>query len=109
MGQFYGFSPNKAGGGYETASQGCSGERKPPPRPQRTIGYLRVSTSDQDLEKNKADILAFANERRLGNVDWVEEKVPGMKSWRNREIARAVDPLDTGDWLIVPELSRLGR
>jgi DNA invertase Pin-like site-specific DNA recombinase len=79
------------------------------PRPRLTIGYLRVSTSDQDLEKNKADILAFANERKLGNVDWVEEKVSGAKSWKTREIAKAVDSLDTGDWLIVPELSRLGR
>lgn len=82
---------------------------KSSPSPPRTIGYLRVSTSDQDLEKNKADILAFANDRKLGNVDWVEEKVSGMKSWKNREIAKAVDSLDTGDWLIVPELSRLGR
>ena len=57
----------------------------------RTVGYLRVSTSDQDLEKNKADILAFANDRKIGPVEWVEEKVSGMKSWRNREIARAVN------------------
>jgi len=56
-----------------------------PPRPPRTIGYLRVSTTDQDLEKNKADILSFANDRRLVPVEWVEEKVSGAKSWRNRE------------------------
>jgi len=75
----------------------------------KVIGYLRVSTADQDLEKNKADILAFANERRLGHVDWVEEKVSGVKTWKKREIAKAVDSLNAGDWLIVPELSRLGR
>ncbi len=82
---------------------------QPIPRPPRTIGYLRVSTSDQDLEKNKADILAFANERKLVPVEWVEEKVSGTKDWRKREVAKAVDALDSGDWLIVPELSRLGR
>ena len=75
----------------------------------KVIGYLRVSTQDQDLEKNKADILAFANERKLGNVDWVEEKVSGAKTWRTRELAKAVESLKPGDWLIVPELSRLGR
>jgi DNA invertase Pin-like site-specific DNA recombinase len=75
----------------------------------KVIGYLRVSTQDQDLEKNKADILLFANERRLGHVDWVEEKVSGTKGWRTRELAQAVESLRTGDWLIVPEISRLGR
>jgi DNA invertase Pin-like site-specific DNA recombinase len=80
-----------------------------PSDPVRVIGYLRVSTQDQDLEKNKADILLFANERRLGNVDWVEEKVSGTKGWRTRELAKAVESLKAGDWLIVPEISRLGR
>lgn len=75
----------------------------------RFVGYLRVSTSEQDLEKNKADILAFANERRLVPVEWVEEKVSGTRSWKTREIARVVESLGAGDWLIVPELSRLGR
>lgn len=77
--------------------------------PPKVIGYLRVSTQDQDLEKNKADILVFANERKIGLVEWVEEKVSGVKSWRKREIAKAVESLNAGDWLIVPELSRLGR
>jgi DNA invertase Pin-like site-specific DNA recombinase len=79
------------------------------PQTQKIIGYLRVSTQDQDLEKNKADILAFANERKLGHVTWVEEKVSGVKTWKKRELAKAVDSLTAGDWLIVPELSRLGR
>ena len=39
----------------------------------RCIGYLRVSTAEQDVEKNKADILKLANDKKLGNVDWVEE------------------------------------
>jgi DNA invertase Pin-like site-specific DNA recombinase len=75
----------------------------------KVIGYLRVSTQDQDLEKNKADILLFANEHRLGHVEWVEEKVTGVKTWRKREIAKAVESMNAGDWLIVPEISRLGR
>ena len=32
----------------------------------RTIGYLRVSTGTQDLKKNRAEILAFANEKDCG-------------------------------------------
>lgn len=29
----------------------------------KTIGYLRVSTAEQDIQKNKADILTLANEK----------------------------------------------
>ena len=31
----------------------------------KTVAYLRVSTVDQDTEKNKADVLHFANDRRF--------------------------------------------
>ncbi|MHB8111827.1 MAG: recombinase family protein [Syntrophorhabdaceae bacterium] len=73
------------------------------------MGYLRVSTQDQDLEKYKADILAFANERRIGPVDWVEEKISGTKDWRKRELGQVVASLGQSDWLITPEFSRLAR
>lgn len=75
----------------------------------RTIGYLRVSTSDQDLEKNKADILTLANSRSLGRVEWVEEKVSGTKDWRKRRLGEVLETLKSGDTIIVAELSRLGR
>ncbi len=35
-------------------------------KPAKTIGYLRVSTAEQDLDKNKSDILLLANEKHLG-------------------------------------------
>ena len=75
----------------------------------RTIGYLRVSTADQDVEKNKADILKLANEKRLGHVDFVDEKVSGIKDWRKRKLGQIFTTLQSGDTIIVSELSRLGR
>lgn len=75
----------------------------------RTIAYLRVSTVDQDVEKNKADILHLANDRALGPVEWVEEQVSGRVSWHKREIAGVLETLQEGDSLVVSELSRLGR
>lgn len=75
----------------------------------RTIAYLRVSTNEQDLEKNKADILHHANGKKLGHVEWVEEKASGRVSWKKREIGRVMDELNSGDNLLVSELSRLGR
>ncbi len=74
-----------------------------------TIAYLRVSTANQDVEKNKSDILHLANEKGLGKVRWVEEQASGRLSWRKREIAQVLEELQSGDNLIVSELSRLGR
>lgn len=76
---------------------------------RQTIAYLRVSTLDQDLEKNKADILHFANQHDLGRVQFVEEIASGRTPWHTRRIAQVLDKLQTGDALIVAELSRLGR
>lgn len=75
----------------------------------QTIAYLRVSTTDQDLEKNKADILHLANDKGLGQVRWVEETVSGRVSWHKRAIAKTLNELQSGDNLVVSELSRLGR
>jgi len=77
--------------------------------PTRTIAYLRVSTTDQDLEKNKADILHLANQKALGQVEWVEETVSSRVSWKKRRIAQIMADFRSGDTLIVSELSRLGR
>ena len=76
----------------------------------RVYGYLRVSTIDQDTEKNKAAVLDFANARGfIGRVEFVEEKVSGLKSWKKRKLNDLVQSMNSGDILIVPELSRLGR
>lgn len=83
--------------------------KKTPLTQHKTIGYLRVSTSEQELEKNKADILRLANQEDLGRVQFVEEKVSGKVAWRQRLIAELLDSLQTKDNVIVSELSRLGR
>ena len=75
----------------------------------RNIAYLRVSTLDQDLEKNKADILHLANEKNLGKVEFVKEKVSGKVSWKQRMIAGVLEDLGKGDVILLSEFSRLGR
>jgi DNA invertase Pin-like site-specific DNA recombinase len=76
---------------------------------QKVVAYLRVSTIDQDLSKNKAEILHLANNKALGQVKFIEEKSSGKISWRKRKIATILDSLHSGDVIIVNELSRLGR
>src|SRR5688572_19159735 len=75
----------------------------------KTIAYLRVSTIDQDIEKNKAAILTLSNQKVLRHVQVVEEKVSGKISWRQREVADILDTAQRGDNIMVSELSRLGR
>lgn len=81
----------------------------PRARKPKTIGYLRVSKASQDLDKNKADILALANELDLGKVVFVEEKVSGRISWKKRKLANVIEELGNGDSIVVSELARLGR
>jgi DNA invertase Pin-like site-specific DNA recombinase len=73
------------------------------------IGYLRVSTADQNIDKNKADILQLANHHDLGRVRFVEEKISGKVSWRKRKVAEVLESLQANDAIVVSELSRLGR
>jgi DNA invertase Pin-like site-specific DNA recombinase len=73
------------------------------------VGYLRVSTADQNIEKNKADILQLANHHDLGRVRFVEEKISGKVSWRERKVAEVLESLQANDAIVVSELSRLGR
>jgi DNA invertase Pin-like site-specific DNA recombinase len=76
---------------------------------KKTVGYLRVSTAEQDLEKNKGDILHFANDRDFGRVEWVQEAVSGGVDWKKRKIYGLIQDLESGDRIVTPELSRLGR
>ena len=76
---------------------------------QRAVAYLRVSTADQDVEKNKAAILHLANNKGLGQVEWVEETASGRISWKKRRLGYILNELKSGDSLLVSELSRLGR
>ena len=58
---------------------------------RKTIAYLRVSTLDQDIEKNKANILHFANHHDLGKAHFVEEIASGRTPWRARRIAQVLE------------------
>jgi len=75
----------------------------------KALAYLRVSTKEQNLEKNKAEILFLANDKNLGKVFFIAEKVSGRKNWRERWLGQIIEELEQGDTIIVNELSRIGR
>lgn len=76
---------------------------------KQVIAYLRVSSEEQDLDKNKYEILNLANEKNLGKVNFIEEKISGKVHWRKRKIGNILDSLKTGDTILLNEFSRLGR
>ena len=74
-----------------------------------TKAFIRVSTLLQDTEKNKIDILQFANHMKLGNVEFTEEHCSGRINYKERKLGALLDSMQSGDILIVPELSRIAR
>src|SRR5262249_57553800 len=79
---------------------------KVPPRLEGAImpmyGYARVSTRDQDLAAQDAELMA------TGCAKVFKEKVSGAKTDRP-ELAKAIGRLEPGDVLVVTRLDRLGR
>ena len=75
----------------------------------RVIGYVRVSTDQQDIEKQKHLLLEHAQANRLLIDEFVRAEVSSRKSAKERRIDELLSKLEEGDVLLVAELSRLGR
>jgi DNA invertase Pin-like site-specific DNA recombinase len=74
-----------------------------------TVGYIRVSTDEQDLSKQKHLLLEYAQQQRLIIDQFIEAEVSSRKTQQERRIVELLDLLQSGDHLLVAELSRLGR
>ena len=74
----------------------------PTPTSSHKIGYARVSTRDQNLDLQIADL------ERIGCDRIYKEAISGTKRDRP-ELNRALDHLRAGDTLVVWKLDRLGR
>ena len=75
----------------------------------KTIGYIRVSTNTQDVKNQRHEILEFAHKLKVKINEFIEVEESSRKSQGKRRITEAFDKLQSGDMLIVSELSRLGR
>lgn len=74
-----------------------------------TYGYIRVSTEKQTVQNQKHEILDYSNRHNLGKVDFIEIEMSSRKSTKDRKIDDLLVLLQSGDTLIVSELSRLAR
>ena len=75
----------------------------------KTVAYLRVSTGSQDLATQKLAILDFTQRRRFTVDAFIESRISSRKSPIERRIEEMLGTLQSGDRLLVSELSRLGR
>lgn len=75
----------------------------------KVIGYVRVSTDKQDVEKQKHLLLQHAQSQQLLITEFIHTEVSSQKSAQERRIDELLAKLKKGDVLMVAELSRLGR
>lgn len=75
----------------------------------KTIAYMRVSTSKQDVKNQELELLRYASAQGVAIDTWFKIEMSSRKSMKDRRIDELLDGLSEGDTLIVSELSRLGR
>lgn len=76
---------------------------------RNVIGYVRVSTDRQDLDKQRHLLHEYANNERIFINEFIEVEESSRKSAADRRIDELFAKLEAGDLLLVAELSRLGR
>lgn len=73
------------------------------------IGYIRVSTDDQDLNKQRHLLLEYSQQHKILIDEFIEIEISSRKNPKERRITELLAKLNEGDVLLVAELSRLGR
>jgi DNA invertase Pin-like site-specific DNA recombinase len=77
--------------------------------PVGTVAYLRISTSGQDLNSQRFAILDYAQQHGLVIDRFVGSQSSSRRTVGERGLQAVLDQLQSGDTLLVSELSRLGR
>lgn len=75
----------------------------------KTLACIRASFDGQDVEHQRQEILAYADQQKITIDEWIEIAISLNKSSRKRRIDELKARLQPGDELIVSELKRLGR
>ena len=74
----------------------------------KTIGYIRVSTDKQDIEKQKHLLLDYARKNQLLISEFVHAEA-SSRDTKEGKISELLTRLSKGDMLLVADLNRLGR
>src|SRR3954452_25588378 len=75
----------------------------------QVIGYIRVSTEEQDLQKQEHLLLKYAQQHEMQIEHFIQVEISSRQNTRERRVDELLARLHNGDVLLVAELSRLGR
>ena len=75
----------------------------------QVIGYIRVSSDKQDLQKQEHLLLKYAQRHEMQIDDFIQVEISSRRNTRERRIDELMNRLGEKDVLLVAELSRLGR
>jgi DNA invertase Pin-like site-specific DNA recombinase len=75
----------------------------------KVVGYVRVSTDKQDVEKQKHLLFQYAQSQQLLIAEFIHVEASSQKNAQERRVDELLAKLGEGDVLLVAELSRLGR
>lgn len=75
----------------------------------KVIGYIRVSSDQQDAQKQEHLLLKYAQQQHLQIEEFIQIAISSRKDPQARRIDELFNRLDAHDILLVAELSRLGR
>lgn len=71
--------------------------------------YVRVSTQKQDCANQKLAIKTYCHYHRIYNLTYISENVSGTKDPSKRKLGELINTVQSGDLIVITELSRLGR
>jgi DNA invertase Pin-like site-specific DNA recombinase len=75
----------------------------------KTLGYLRVSTDQQELNSQRLALLEYAHKQGLQIDRFIRSQASSRESRKERQLDKLLEELEQKDTVIVSELSRLGR
>ena len=75
----------------------------------KVLGYTRVSSDKQDIQKQEHLLLKYAQQQDLRISDFIKVEISSRRDNKERRIDELRNGLDKGDVLLVAGLSRLGR
>lgn len=75
----------------------------------KIIGYIRISTDKQDLDKQRHLLLEYARKEQVLIDEFIDVEVSSRQDMGARRIDELQDKLQKGDTVLIAELSRLGR
>jgi DNA invertase Pin-like site-specific DNA recombinase len=75
----------------------------------KTVAYLRVSTTTQNLDQQRLAILDYAQRHKITIDEFVLFEGSARRELNQRGVSPLLDRMEKEDVLLVSELSRLGR